>query len=80
MTVKLVTEQHMEFLSLQDGCTDFLSLHMSKFHIVGNHMSRLICSRCNKQKTFSGKKILVGLGLNLFAFHHCILHFISGAQ
>ena len=43
MSVKLLTEQHLEFLSLKGGCTGLMSLHLSKFHIVGNHMSRLNC-------------------------------------
>ena len=36
MTVKLLTEQHLEFLSLKR------SLFMSNCHIVGNHMSLLM--------------------------------------
>ena len=38
MIVKLLTEHHLEFLSLKGGC----SLHLTNYHIVGNHMSRLI--------------------------------------
>ena len=34
MNIKLLTEQHLEFLSSSE------SIHV-KFHIVGNHMSRL---------------------------------------
>ena len=41
MTVKKLTDHHLEFLSLKGGCKARLSLHMSKCHIVGNHMSRL---------------------------------------
>ena len=42
MSVKLLTEHHLEFLSLKGGCIYVcLSLHLSKCHIVGNHMSRL---------------------------------------
>ena len=40
MSVKLQTEHHLKFLSLKGGCTCSyarLSLHMSKYHIVGNH-------------------------------------------
>ena len=44
MSVKLLTGHHLELLSLTGGCTGSLSLHMSKCHIVGNHMSRLIFS------------------------------------
>ena len=42
MSVKLLTENYLEFLSLTGGGTGSLSLHLSKYHIVGNHMSRLI--------------------------------------
>ena len=38
MTVKLLTEQHLEFLSLKRGCTGCLRLHLSKCHIVGNQV------------------------------------------
>ena len=42
MSVKLLTEHHLEFLSLKEAAQARLSLHMSKCHIVGNHMSGLI--------------------------------------
>ena len=41
MSVKLLTEQHLEFLRLKGAAQAHLSLHMSKYHIVGNHMSGL---------------------------------------
>ena len=41
MSVKLLTEHHLEFLSLKETAQARLSLHLSKCHIVGNHMSRL---------------------------------------
>ena len=41
MSVKLLTEQNLEFLSLKVAVQAGLSLHMSKYHIVGNHMSWL---------------------------------------
>ena len=44
MSVELLIEQHLECLSLKEVAQARLSLHMSKYHIVGNHMSRLICS------------------------------------
>ena len=43
MNVKLLTEHHLEFLSLNDAAEARLSLHMSKCHIVRNLMPRLIC-------------------------------------
>ena len=42
MIVKLHTEYNLAFLSLKGGCTGSLSLHLSKCHIVGNHVSWLI--------------------------------------
>ena len=42
MTVKLLTEHHLECLRLKEAVQARLSLHMSKCHIVGNHMSQLI--------------------------------------
>ena len=43
MSVKLLTEHHLEFLSLKGAAQAGLSLRLSKCHIVGNHMSRLKC-------------------------------------
>ena len=41
MIVKLLTEHHLEFLSLREAAQDRLNLQMSKCHIVGNLMPRL---------------------------------------
>ena len=41
MTVKLITEHDLEFPSLKGGCTGLFELHLSKCHIVVNHMSGL---------------------------------------
>ena len=41
MIVKLLTEHHLEFLSLKGGCTGLSESTLVKYHIVGNHMSRL---------------------------------------
>ena len=35
-------EHHLDFLSLKEAAQARLSLHLSKCHIVGNHVSRLI--------------------------------------
>ena len=45
MSVKLLTEHHLEFLSLKasEAAQARRSLHLSKCHIVGSHMLRLIC-------------------------------------
>ena len=42
MSVKLLTEHHLECLRLMEAVHARLSLYLSKCHIVGNHMSRLI--------------------------------------
>ena len=42
MIVKLLTEHHLEFLSLKEFAEARQSLHMSKCHIVGNIMHWLI--------------------------------------
>ena len=44
LTVKLLTEHNLEFLSFKGGCT---GIHLSKCNIVGNFMSRRICSTYN---------------------------------
>ena len=36
MSVKLLTEHHLEFLSLKEAAEAHLKLHMSKCHIVRN--------------------------------------------
>ena len=41
MTLKLLTEQHLAFLSLKEAAHARLSSFMSKCHIDGNHISRL---------------------------------------
>ena len=43
MTVKLLTEHHLEILTLKEAAQTCLNLHLSKCHIVGNHMSRPKC-------------------------------------
>ena len=42
MIVNLLTEHHLEFLSLKEAAQARLSLHLSNCHIVGNHVPRLI--------------------------------------
>ena len=42
MIVKLLTEHHLEFLSLKETAEARPSLHMSKCQFVGNHVPRLI--------------------------------------
>ena len=58
MIVKLLTEHHLEFLSLKEEAQTRLSLHLSKCQIVGNLMPRLNYTfelMLNVQKHFSVK-------------------------
>ena len=41
MLIKLLTEHHLKFLSLKRGCTGSSESTLVKYHIVGNHMTRL---------------------------------------
>ena len=41
--VKLLTEYHLEFLSLKEAAEARPGLHLSKCQIVGNLMPRLLC-------------------------------------
>ena len=43
MTVGLLSDRHLEFLSLRGAARAPLDLHLLGCHIVGNHMPRLIC-------------------------------------
>ena len=50
MIVKLLTEHHLEFLSLKEAGEAHLSLHLSKCSIVGNltHWLKIILYICIK--------------------------------
>ena len=41
MIVKLLNEHYLVFLNLKKAAQARLNLHLSKCHIVGNHMPRL---------------------------------------
>ena len=43
MSVMLLTEHHLEFLSFEEAAQVRPSLHLSTCHIDGNHMSLLKC-------------------------------------
>ena len=46
MTVELLTEHHLEFLSLKGGCIGLCESTLAKMsHCIGNHLSLLICNR-----------------------------------
>ena len=67
MSVKLLAEQHLEFLSLKGAAQVRLSLHLSKCYIVGNHMLRL---NCFFTLTFVSK--VIPIIVNLFGHLHTI--------
>ena len=81
MSVKQLTEHHLEVLRLKAR----LSLHLSKCHIVGNHMSRLNYCTLEDHRS-EGQDFNVLLVLN--GFNHnkpnyvdpdkglCLMHFI----
>ena len=54
MIVKLLTKQHLECLSLKGAAQARLSLHLSRYHIVGNHISRLIWVSTRENLVFGG--------------------------
>ena len=43
MIVKLLTEHHLDFLSLKESCIGSSESTLAKSQIVGNLMPRLIC-------------------------------------
>ena len=50
MSVKLLTENPLEFVSLKEATQTGLSLHLSKCHIVGNYChSSIVVNRWSKQ-------------------------------
>ena len=62
MTVKLLTEQHLEHLSLKGGCLGSSESTVVKIHVVKNHMSQLICRKnCTDQYqlVLSGQIMLI---------------------
>ena len=68
MNIKLLNEHNLEFLSLKEATQACLSLFISKCHIVGNHMSRLICHSIRSNKD----------GLCIFKIFLKVSHWICG--
>ena len=54
----LLTEQHLEFISLNGAAHAHLSLFMLKFHIVGNLVSRLIYAAQQKLARITKDRVL----------------------
>ena len=70
MSVKLLTEHHLEFLSSEGGCTDSSeSIHV-KCHIVGNHVTAQMFSyaAANTRHALSHLKFFLCLGLTVFMY------------
>ena len=70
MTVELLTERHLVCLSLKEAAQARLNLHLSKCHIVGNHMSRRILalspnSSTGRASTFEGEGLVFESRLHL---------------
>ena len=59
MSVKLLTEHHLELLSLKGGYTGSSESTIVKCHIVGNHVSRL---NYEHDEEMPQSKIIYGLG------------------
>ena len=79
----LLTEHHLEFLSLKGGCTCSSESTLVKMHIVGNHMSGLICFYTEKPGMpgkngapgapgLQGEKGIKGATINPTAKRHCV--------
>ena len=68
MSLKLQTEQCLEILSVQGGAQARLSLHLSKCHIVGNHMSRLIWPLSTAKANRGSREFRKGGGSWQFSF------------
>ena len=72
MIVKLLTEHHLEFLSLKGGCTGSrLSLHMSKCHNVGNLMHWLISYFADVDECEQGTSACDSLCQNTIGSYRC---------
>ena len=72
MSVKLLTEQHLEFISLyKEAAQACLSLHMSKCHIAGNHIPRLISLSTGAAILFCGAEPFRHFGRQYYEVHVC---------
>ena len=70
MSGKLLPEQRLDFLSQKEVAQARLSLHVSKYHFVGNHMSRLIYYWCTYQLdgSFEQTKLMLLLHISIRRF------------
>ena len=65
LRVKLLTEDHLDFLSLKGVAQARMSLHLSKCHIVGNHMLRLIYDGYMYMKILCNFGVMTGLQIKV---------------
>ena len=77
MSVKLLTKHLLEVLSLKEAAQAGLSLHLSKFHIVGNHMQRFIAKtsppHAHGHIRYQRKQIVNGQNLKKLTTNHSSL-------
>ena len=77
MTIKLVTEYHLEFLSLKGGCTGSLESTLVKmpycwkYHLVANYHVQIICSLLEWYPTFRGQHFFSDKCLNISTCYCC---------
>ena len=69
ITVKLLTEHHLEYLSLKGDSTDSSESALVKMPRYGNHMSRLICYRIFSRTSYG----IYGMFLLLSSYAPVIL-------
>ena len=67
MSVKLLTEHHSKFLSLKEAGQARLSLHLSKCHVVGNHIIFLMFLCFRHSEELIRKLEQAGLGYHVDA-------------
>ena len=73
LTFKLLTEHHLEFLSLKGAAQARLSLRMSKCHIVGNLTSRLIYMGVKKNRLIENPQHMTWLRMSKLIFIYTLL-------
>ena len=73
LTFKLLTEHHLEFLSLKGAVQARLSLWMSKCHIVGNLTSWLIYMGVKKNRLIENPQHMIWLRMSKLIFIYTLL-------
>ena len=60
ITVRLLTEHHLEFLNLKGGCTGSSESTLVKCHIAGNYISWLILLSCTYESALEINRNYLG--------------------